>query len=60
MKDLVYQNEIHDSEQLWQLTLNAADAMRKTPNIFQKDRNNLLIRAGKCVEVDKRIFEHLL
>jgi len=38
------------------MIFNITDITRETLNIFQKVRNNLLIRARKCVAVDEEIF----
>ena len=60
MKSMVYETDIDSEEDLVARTVSAAAEIRETPGIFGRVRQSMARRCTVCLDVNGRVFQHLL
>ena len=60
LKDLVYQTEVPDVEELRRRIIHGCQTIRETPGIFQRVRESFVRRANVCLNAGGEHFEQFL
>ena len=60
MKSMVFETGIDSEEDLVACIISAAAEIRETPGIFGKVRQSMARRCTVCLDVNGRVFQHLL
>jgi len=60
MKERVYAQVVHTRDELLDRINEAANSIREIPNLLKCVCMSLYQRAEKCLEVQRRHFEHLI
>jgi hypothetical protein len=60
MKSKVYKRKVDTRDELLARILDAAARIKQREDQLRRTTRDLLTRVTKCIEVDGRIFEHLL
>ena len=60
MKSMVYETGIDSEEDLVACIISAAAEIRETPGIFGRVRQSMARRCTVCLDVNGRVFQHLL
>ena len=60
MKSIVYETGIDSEEDFVARIVNAAAQIRETPGIFGRVRQSMARRCTVCLDVNGRLFQHLL
>ena len=60
MKSMVYETDIDSEEDLVARIVSAADEVRESPGIFGRVRQSMARRRTVCLDVNGRVFQHLL
>ena len=60
MKSMVYETDIYSEEDLVAHIVSIAAEIRGTPGIFGRVRQSMARRCTVCLDVNGRVFQHLL
>ena len=60
MKSVVYETDTDSEEDLAARIVSAAAEVRETPGIFGRVRQSMARRCTVCLDVNGRVFQHLL
>ena len=60
MKSMVYETGIESEEDFAACIVSAAAQIRETPGIFGRIRQSMTRRCTVCMDVNGRVFQHLL
>ena len=60
VKSMVYETDIDSEEDLVAHIVSTAAEVRETPGIFGRVRQSMASRCTVCLDVNGRVFQHLL
>jgi hypothetical protein len=60
LKSIVYSQQYNTWDELWNATETAGMAVRSIPDVIQKTKNSLCIRAQLCIYCNDEPFQHIV